>query len=1065
MKFSHTFIQRPIFASVIAIFIVIVGWLAYGRLPVAQFPDVAPPTVTVSASYPGANAQIVADTVATPIEQEINGVENMLYMSSQSTADGNVSITVTFELGTNLDLAQVLVQNRVAIATPRLPPEVRATGVVVKKNTPDILMVVHMISPDNSYDQLYLSNYALLQIRDVLARVKGVGEVRLFGVREYSMRAWLDPAKISSLGMTATEVVAALQEQNIQVAGGALGQPPVTTNEAFQTSLQLRGRLVKPEEFGEIVVKTGADGRFTRLRDVARVELGALDYTTNGSLDGKPAVVLVVSQTPGANALEVANSVKGSMTELSKGFPKGIEYKIVYNPTEFIQRSVDELIKTIFEAVALVVIVVLVFLQTWRATIIPLVAIPVSLIGTFFVMSLFGFSINNLTLFGLVLAVGIVVDDAIVVVENVERKIEHGFSPKDAAFSTMNEVGVALISIALVLCAVFIPTAFLQGIVGQFYRQFALTIAVATVLSAFNSLTLSPALCAIVLKSAEEKAKKPRIDLAFLTNWFFAGFNAIFGVLERSYAALVRRVVRVTPLMLAIYAGLIGLASYMFVTVPQGFVPQQDQGYLILSFSLPSGASLSRTSEVIRKAEAIVLSTPGFAHTASFAGFSGATRTNAPDSGAIFAVETPFEERVKQGLTSRKLVSDLRAKLGEIKDANVFVIAPPTLRGIGTGGGFSMYIEDRRGRGLQTLTQSAHELMAAANKTQGLQAVFTTFTANTPQVYVDVDRVRAQILDVPLANVFETLRIYLGSAYVNDFNAFGRTYRVTAQADAPYRLDKAAIAQLKVRSATGAIVPLGSLVTFRDIAGPQRMPRYNLYPAIEMQGTTAQGVSSGQGIKLMADAAERILPEGVIYEWTDMSYQETHQGTPAIIIFGLAVLFVYLALSAQYESWTLPLAIIMIVPMCLLSAILGVWSHGADVNILTQIGLVVLVGLAAKNAILIVEFAIHLEEHGRNRFEAAAEACQLRLRPILMTSFAFTLGVVPLYIATGAGSEMRVALGTAVFYGMLGVTLFGLIFTPVFYVVIRGIFGGAVKRHPAIEETGAGPLGPAVAEG
>jgi HAE1 family hydrophobic/amphiphilic exporter-1 len=1061
MKFSHTFIQRPIFASVIAIFIVIVGWLAYGRLAVAQFPEVAPPTVTVSASYPGANAQIVADTVATPIEQEINGVENMLYMSSQSTADGNVTITVTFELGTNLDLAQVLVQNRVAIATPRLPPEVRATGVVVKKVTPDILMVVHMISPDNSYDQLYLSNFALLQIRDVLARVKGVGEVRLFGVREYSMRAWLDPAKISSLGMTATEVVNALQAQNIQVAGGALGQPPVTTNEAFQTSLQLRGRLVKPEEFGEIVVKTGADGRFTRLRDVARLELGALDYTTNGSLDGKPAVVVVVSQTPGANALEVANSVKDSMGELSKGFPKGIEYKIVYNPTEFIQRSVDELIKTIFEAVALVVIVVLVFLQTWRATIIPVVAIPVSLIGTFFVMSLFGFSINNLTLFGLVLAVGIVVDDAIVVVENVERKIEHGFSPRDAAFSTMDEVGVALISIALVLCAVFIPTAFLQGIVGQFYRQFALTIAVATILSAFNSLTLSPALCAIVLKSAEEKARKPRIDLSFLTNWFFAGFNAIFGVLERNYAALVRRVIRVTPLMLTIYAGLIGLAAYMFVTVPQGFVPQQDQGYLILSFSLPSGASLARTSEIIRKAENIVLSTPGFAHTASFAGFSGATRTNAPDAGAIFAVEAPFEERVKQGLTSQKLVRDLRAKLSEIKEASVFVIAPPTLRGIGTGGGFSMYIEDRRGRGLQTLTQSAQELMAAANKTHGLQATFTTFNANTPQVYVDVDRVRAQILDVPLQNVFETLRIYLGSAYVNDFNAFGRTYRVTAQADAPYRLDKAAIAQLKVRSTNGAIVPLGSLVTFRDIAGPQRLPRYNLYPAVEMQGTTAPGVSSIQGIKLMADVAERILPEGVTYEWTDMSYQETHQGTPAIIIFGLAVLFVYLALSAQYESWTLPLAIILIVPMCLLSAILGVWSHGADVNILTQIGLVVLVGLAAKNAILIVEFAIHLEEQGRNRFEAAVEACQLRLRPILMTSFAFTLGVVPLYVASGAGSEMRVALGTAVFYGMLGVTLFGLIFTPVFYVVIRGIFGGAVKRHPAIEETGASPLAPA----
>jgi hydrophobe/amphiphile efflux-1 (HAE1) family protein len=1051
MKFSHTFIRRPIFAAVIAIFIVIVGALAYTRLPVAQFPEVAPPTVTVTASYPGANAQIVADTVATPIEQEINGVENMLYMSSQSTADGNVSITVTFELGTNLDLAQVLVQNRVAVAEPRLPAEVRQTGVVVKKNTPDILMVVHMISPDNSYDQLYLSNYALLQVRDVVARVKGVGNVNLFGVREYSMRAWLDPAKISSLGMTATEVVDALQQQNIQVAGGALGQPPVANDQAFQTSLQLRGRLAKPEEFGEIVVKTGADGRFTRLRDVARVELGALDYTTNGYLDSKPAIVLVVSQTPGANALQVANSVKETMADLSKGFPKGIEYRIVYNPTEFIQRSVDELIKTIFEAVLLVVIVVLVFLQTWRATIIPVVAIPVSLIGTFFVMSLIGFSINNLTLFGLVLAVGIVVDDAIVVVENVERKIEEGFHPRDAAFSTMDEVGVALISIALVLCAVFVPTAFLQGIVGQFYRQFALTIAVATVLSAFNSLTLSPALCAIFLKSLEQKEKKPRLDVSFLTNWFFAGFNIVFRALEHAYARIVGAVIRVTPLMLIVYAGLIGLAGYLFVTVPQGFIPQQDQGYLVVSFSLPSGAAVSRTSEIIQRAENIILSTPGFAHTASFAGFSGATRTNAPDVGAVFATEAPFDDRVKQGLTSAKLVADLRAKLGQIKEANIFVIAPPTLRGIGTGGGFSMYIEDRRGRGLQTLTQATYDLMGAANKTQGLQAVFTTFTANTPQVYVDVDRVRAQILNVPLQNVFDTLRIYLGSAYVNDFNAFGRTYRVTAQADSPYRLDKAGISQLKVRSANGAIVPLGSLVTFRDISGPQRVPRYNLYPAIEMQGSTAPGVGSGTGIQLMQDLAARVLPDGITYEWTDLSYQETHQGTPAIFIFLLAVLFVYLALSAQYESWTLPLAIILIVPMCLLSAILGVWSHGSDVNILTQIGFVVLVGLAAKNAILIVEFAVQLEEQGRDRFQAAVEACRLRLRPILMTSFAFTLGVVPLYVATGAGSEMRVALGTAVFYGMLGVTFFGLIFTPVFYVVIRGIFGGVIHGHSAIE--------------
>ncbi len=1049
MSFSHTFIRRPIFAAVLAILIIIVGALAYTRLPVAQFPEVAPPTVVVNATYPGANAQIVADTVATVIEQEINGVENMLYMSSQSTADGRVSITVTFELGVNLDQAQVLVQNRVSVAEPRLPAEVRQTGVTVRKNSPDLLMVVHMISPDNTYDQLYLSNYALLQVRDVMARVKGVGSLTLFGLREYSMRAWLDPDKISSIGMTATEVVAALTSQNIQVAGGALGQPPVAGTAAFQTSLQLKGRLTQPEEFGEIVVKTGEDGRFTRLRDVARVELGALDYLTNGYLDGKPAVVLAVSQTPGANALEVANSVKTTMAELAKSFPKGIEYRIVYNPTEFIQRSVDELLNTIFIAVGLVVLVVLVFLQTWRATIIPVVAIPVSLIGTFAAMGAIGFSINNLTLFGLVLAVGIVVDDAIVVVENVERKIAEGLHPKDAAFATMDEVGVALISIALVLCAVFIPTAFLQGITGQFYRQFAVTIAFATVLSAFNSLTLSPALAAIFLKSKEEKEKKPRFDLSFLVNWFFVGFNKFFGALEFGYERVVRLAVRITPIMLIIYAGLIGAAGYLFVTVPQGFIPDQDQGYVIAAFNLPSGASLARTTKVMAGAEKTILSSPGFAHTVTFAGFSGATFTNAPDVGAIFVTLAPFEDRVAKGLLAPKLVGDLRAKLGQVKEAGAFVIQPPSIRGIGTGGGFSMYIQDKRGRGLQTLYQATQDLAAAANQTPGLVAVFTTFSVATPQVFVDVDRVRAQILNVPLSNVFETLRIYLGSAYVNDFNAFGRTYRVTAQADSQYRLTKEDISKLKVRSANGSTVPLGSVATFNDIAGPYRLPRYNLYPAIELRGSTLPGVSSGSALKMMEDLAARVLPDGIGYEWTELSFQEKRASGQVIYIFALAVLFVYLALSAQYESWTLPLAIILIVPMCLLSAITGVWANGGDVNILTQIGFVVLVGLAAKNAILIVEFAVQLEEQGRDRFEAAVEACKLRLRPILMTSFAFTLGVVPLYIATGAGSEMRVALGTAVFFGMLGVTFFGLIFTPVFYVVIRGLFGGALPQAEA----------------
>jgi hydrophobe/amphiphile efflux-1 (HAE1) family protein len=1052
MRFSHTFIRRPIFAAVLSIFIMIVGGIAYTSLPVAQFPEVAPPTVSVTATYSGANAQVVADTVATVLEQEINGVENMIYMSSQSTASGSVSISVVFELGTNLDQAQVLVQNRVAVAEPRLPEEVRRTGILVRKNSPDLLMVVHMISPDNTFDQLYISNYALLQVRDRVARVKGVGNINLFGLREYSMRAWLDPDKIASLNMTATEVISALQGQNIQVAGGALGQPPVYDNNvAFQTTLQLRGRLTQPEEFNEIVVKTGEDGRITRLRDVARIELGALDYQTNGYLDGKPAVVLAVSQTPGSNALEVANGVKAVMAEVAQGFPKGLEYRIIYNPTEFIQKSVEELLKTIFEAVALVVIVVLVFLQTWRATIIPVVAIPVSLIGTFAVMLGLGYSINNLTLFGLVLAVGIVVDDAIVVVENVERKLSEGLSPRDAAFATMDEVGVALISIALVLCAVFVPTAFLEGITGQFYRQFALTIAVATVISAFNSLTLSPALCAILLKPHGHR-EKPRswLNPARWAEAFFAGFNKAFTWLEHAYSKFVSGVIRVSALMLLIYAGLIGLAGYMFVTVPQGFIPQQDQGYLITAFELPAGASLARTDDVIKRAEKVILETPGVQHTATFTGFSGATFTNSSNAGAIFVVLKPFEERVKDNLSAPAVLANLQGKLFQnFPEGLIFVIAPPSVRGIGTGGGFSIRIQDRRGRGLPTLTQATYELMAEANKDPRLARVFTTFAINTPQVFIDVDRVRAQILDVPLQNIFETLRIYLGSAYVNDFNAFGRTYRVTAQADAGFRINQEDIARLKTRSASGAMVPLGSVVTFRDISGPSRVPRYNLYPAIELQGSTAPGVSSGDAIGIMEELAARVLPDGIGYEWTELSYQEKQAGGSAIYIFGLAILFVFLALAAQYESWTLPFAIVLIVPMCLLSAILGVWSHGLDVNILTQIGFIVLAGLAAKNAILIVEFAVQLEEQGRSRFEAAVEACRLRLRPILMTSFAFTLGVVPLYIATGAGSEMRQALGTAVFYGMLGVTFFGLIFTPVFYVVIRGLFPGKLPHADA----------------
>ncbi|MGE0667171.1 MAG: efflux RND transporter permease subunit [Sphingomonadales bacterium] len=1046
MKFSHFFIDRPIFATVISVFILIIGGLAYAVLPVSQYPEVAPPTIVVQAAYPGASAQVIADTVATPLEQEINGVEHMLYMYSQATGDGRMTLTITFALGTDLDEAQVLVQNRVAIAEPRLPEEVRRAGVTTRKNSPDLMMVIHMLSPDGTFDQLYISNYALLQVRDVLARIDGL---QIFGARDYSMRIWLDPDRLANLGMTAGDVVQAMRQQNIQVAGGALGQPPLPSPEAFQLQVQLQGRLTEADQFQNIIVKAGEDGRLVRLSDVARVELGARDYVTRSYLDGKQAVVLALSQRPGANALETARKVQEQMASLARNFPKGLEYRIVYNPTEFIAESVDELIVTILEAVALVVIVVLVFLQTWRAAVIPIIAIPVSLIGTFAVMAVLGFSINNLTLFGLVLAVGIVVDDAIVVVENVERNLAQGLSPKEAARRTMDEVGGALIAIALVLAAVFVPTAFIPGISGQFYRQFALTIAVATAISAFNSLTLSPALCALLLKphpsgSHEEKPFR-QAPLA----WSFGRFNRGFDRLGDRYGTAVAGATRRSGRMLVLYGGLIALTVLGFASVPTGFIPAQDKGYFIVPILLPDGASLDRTSEVVTRAEKIILDTPGVVHTATFAGFNGATRTNAANAGAIFAVLAPFDERQAEGLTGASIQADLRKRLLAIQDAFTLVLQPPAVDGIGTSGGFSMRLQDKEARGRAVLEEAAGELIQAANQTPGLVAVFTPYSGNTPQLYVDVDRERAQMLNVPVANVFETLEVFLGSSYVNDFNLFGRTYRVTAQADAPFRIDPQDVARLRARSATGAMVPLGSLVTFRDVTGPDRVPRYNLYQAIEVNGDVMPGFSSGQAIAAMGKLAEERLPDGIGYEWTELAYQQTQAANTAAFIFVLSVLFVFLALCAQYESWTLPFAIILIVPMCLLSAVGGVMLRGMDNNILTQIGFVVLIGLASKNAILIVEFARALEDQGRDRFQAAIEACRLRLRPILMTSFAFILGVVPLVIASGAGAEMRQALGTAVFFGMLGVTVFGLLFTPVFYVVIRGLVARRALRGTA----------------
>lgn len=1038
MGFSKFFIDRPIFSIVISVFILIVGGLAYFSLPVSQYPEVAPPTIVVTAQYPGASAEVIADTVSTPIEQEVNGVEGMLYMYSQATSDGRMTLTITFELGTDIEQAQVLVQNRVAIAEPRLPEEVRRLGVVTQKSSPDILLVVHMLSPKGTFDQLYISNYALLQVRDELARIDGVGQIQMFGARDYSMRIWLDPDRIASLNLTAGDVLAALRAENVQVAGGALGQPPVDVSGAFQTNLTLQGRLTDVEQFENIVVKTGEEGRFTRLKDVARVELGARDYVTNSYLDGQSAIVLLLSQRPGSNALATANAVQETMEDLSQLFPEDLEYDIIYNPTEFIEQSVAELNITIFEAVLLVVFVVLLFLQTWRAALIPIIAIPVSLIGTFAVMSAFGFSINNLTLFGLVLAVGIVVDDAIVVVENVERNLGNGLSPRDAARKTMDEVGGALISIALVLAAVFIPAAFIEGISGQFYRQFALTIAVATAISAFNSLTLSPALSALLLKPHDSKEQRSG-GLSGIFQTFFGKFNRGFERISDRYADAVNwATLRSTP-MLFVYAALIGITAFAFLRVPTGFIPTQDQGYYIVSVQLPEGASLSRTDAVIQRAEQMILETPGVIHTATFSGFSGATRTNATNAGAIFATLAPFDERLSDGLTGPVILNDLRQRMAGIQDAFVAVFPPPPVQGIGTAGGYSMMIQDRFDRGSQVISDAAFRLVGAANQEPGLVAVYSPYQANTPQLFVDVNRTRAQILDVPVENIFEALEVYLGSAYVNDFNLFGRTYRVTAQADSQYRLDKEDIARLRARSNSGAMVPLGSLVEFRDVAGPDRVPRYNLYPAAEINGDMLPGTSTGEALAKMERLAADILPDGMSFEWTDLAYQQQAAGNTVIFVFALAVLFVFLTLAAQYESWSLPLAVILIVPMCLLSAIGGVALRGLDNNILTQIGFIVLIGLAAKNAILIVEFARQLEGQCKDRFEAAVEACKLRLRPILMTSFAFILGVVPLATASGAGAEMRQALGTAVFYGMLGVTVFGLMFTPIFYVVIRGL--------------------------
>jgi hydrophobe/amphiphile efflux-1 (HAE1) family protein len=1054
MRLSRFFIDRPIFAAVIAIIITLVGAISYFFLPVSQYPEVVPPTVTVSAAYPGASAETVADTVANPIEQEINGVDGMLYLSSQSTGDGRVTITVTFEQGTDLDEAQVLVQNRVAIAEPRLPEEVRRLGIVTLKTTPDFLLIVNLISPDGSLSREYMSNYAQTRIRDRLARIEGVGDVQLFGQRELAMRVWIDPGRAAGLNLTAGDIVSALRAQNVQVAAGTLGQPP-SAGSAFQLNVETQGRFTDPQQFENVVIRTDADGRQVRVGDVARVEIGAENYSTSAYLDDRDSVIIPVLQEPGSNALASAEVVEAAMEELSAEFPAGIEYRIVYNPTEFIQQSVDAVIETLLEAIVLVVLVIVVFLQKWRASLIPVLAIPVSLIGTFAVLAMLGYSLNNLSLFGLVLAIGIVVDDAIVVVENVERNLESGMTPLQAARTSMDEVGAALIAIVLVLCAVFVPTLFIGGMSGAFYQQFAVTISAATVISLVVSLTLSPALSALLLRPHERAP-----DGAYwrqLAERAGDKFNRAFERFSEAYGRWTAKVVTMPKRMMTAYAGLIALTGAALWMTPTGFIPQQDQGYFLTVIQLPPGSATSRTDAVMKKVAERMLPIDGVKGTVMLSGFDGTSETQSASAAAAYWVLEDFDYRAERGQTVDALIAEAQKATADINEARLMIVKPPVIRGIGSAGGFRMMIEDKNGQGYRELQDIANAVIAKANQQEGLAGVYTFFDTGTPRVRADIDRDKAQILGVSPSRVFETLQVYLGSAFINDFNLLGRTYRVTAQADAPFRESASDIANLQTRSDNGSMVPIGSVATLSDTTGPYRVTRYNLSPAVAVDGDTAPGFSTGQSLETMEAVADEVMSRGYDHEWTGIAYQQKYAGNTAVLVFALAVLLVFLVLAAQYESLVMPLAIILIVPMCILAAMLGVNLRGMDNNVLTQIGLVVLIALAAKNAILIVEFARQGEQQdGLTPAEAAVQAAKTRLRPILMTSFAFILGSVPLVIATGAGAELRQALGTAVCFGMLGVTGFGLLFTPTFYVVCRALgdridrLRGGSGRSPAV---------------
>lgn len=1047
MKFSQFFILRPIFAGVISLIILIVGAISVFQLPITEYPEVAPPTVVVTAQYPGANPSVIGDTVATPLEQAINGVEGMLYLSSQSTSDGKLTLTVTFALGTDINEAQVLVQNRVARVLPRLPEEVQRQGVVTEKSSPNLTMVVHLISPDDRYDMLYLSNYADMNVKDELARLDGVGSVRLFGAGEYSMRIWLDPQKVSALNMTAMDVVAAIRQQNQQAAAGSLGAQPTADNN-FQLLINLKGRLTTEDEFKDIVIKVGQQVQIVRLRDVARVELGASNYALRSLLNNKQAVAIPIFQRPGSNAISISDGVRAKMEELKQTFPEGVDYSIVYDPTVFVRGSIEAVVKTLFEALLLVVIVVILFLQNWRAAIIPLAAVPVSLIGTFAFMQLMGFSLNALSLFGLVLAIGIVVDDAIVVVENVERNIEEGLSSIAASKRAMTEVTGPIIATTLVLAAVFIPTAFMSGLTGQFYKQFALTITISTVISAINSLTLSPALSALLLRPHDApKDRFSRLIDGLFGRWLFAPFNRLFDRGSKAYTRGINRVIRGAGIVVLLYVGLLAITAQQFVSTPTGYVPSQDKQYLVSFAQLPNAASLDRTEAVMREMSRIAMAQPGVESAVAFPGLNINGFTNSPSSGIVFVTLKPFAERTEPQLSAHAIANALNASYAGIQEAFAVIFPPPPVRGLGTIGGFRLQIEDKAGLGYETLYQYTQQVIEKASQAPELTGAFSSFQVNTPQIDVDIDREKAMMQGVNVDDIFSTMQIYLGSMYVNDFNKFGRNYQVNVQSADNFRQAPEQIAQLKVRNAQGDMIPLGSFIKVNHSAGPDRVMHYNGFVTAEVNASAAPGFSSGQAQVAMESILAETLPNGMGYEWTELTYQQELAGNTAAFVFPLVVILVFLVLAALYESLSLPLAIILIVPMTLLSAITGVILYGGDNNIFTQISFIVLVALATKNAILIVEFARDRELEGMSVLAAVLEASRQRLRPILMTSIAFIMGVLPMAISTGAGAEMRRAMGVAVFSGMIGVTLFGLLLTPVFYVLVRKYFGGRLKNH------------------